>query len=266
VWTTGEPWNPDGPGFEPSKQPRQIVYSCDAYGWPVAGGGPGVGIVGLPQRTADGEIHPGKNPIVPDFGTDYSRLDEEPWWREVYKAAEAKPLGLILVRHGEADDGHEEMLDDERPLTKEGEKKLAKGFKGLARLGMTADRVVTSKTKRTEQTADLLSKAIGDGTYRTSDGLHHHDFDPKTACELIQEQPKGSTLALVGHHEWLGPFTDFLVNGTKMKGANGAPRKNHGIKFGYGSVARLEFENQRMPGNAHLHALFSPRSLRKLAK
>lgn len=262
--------NPDGRGFAPSKQPRQIVYSCDAYGYPVDGyygSGPGVGTVGLPQRTRDNEVHPGKNPIIPDYGIDLAHLAEEPWWRELYKAMEAaspaKPLLVLLVRHGEAEEPREDEVDDKRELTKEGAKKLEKAFKGLGRLGVTVDRVLTSPTKRTQETADLLSKELGDGSYRVEQGLHHADFDPESVCRAIDAAPKGSTLAIVGHHEWLGPFTDFLVHGTKVKTV---PANSHGIKYGFGSAGRVEFEGQRMPGKGNLTSLFSPRSLRKLAK
>lgn len=310
--------NPDEPGFEPSyHRPKHIVFARDEYGWPVHGSGsPGVGVVGLPSDLADGaHVLPGMNPMTPDYGQDYARLSEEPWWRDVFKevdksyctcrsttrtghANECKsepkaevlarmtpaerdvaidlataallkraedvdkpnPLLLFLVRHGEAGDQKEGEIDDKRALTPEGYSKTKKAFKGLARLGVSVDTTVCSPTMRGEQTAELFSKAMGDGAYRIDGALHPHDFDVKTVCEMIQKAPSGSSLAIVGHHAWLGALTSLIVNGPKTAS------NEHGVKYAYSGVGRLEFEKTRMPGNGQLTALFLPRTLRKLAK
>jgi phosphohistidine phosphatase len=253
--------NPDGLGLEPSyNRPRQIIYTADEYGWPECGG---PRTVGLPHNLREREQYPNRR-VIPDFGMDFATLEDEPWWRLLYKTADAgpKPLVLYLVRHGIPEGIHEDQTDDERGLSKVGAKKTAKAFKGLTRLGVQLDRTLSSPARRAQETAKLLSSELGDGAYRTPDGLHHHDFDVKKVLEEIDAAPAGSSLAIVGHHEYLGPLTSLLVDGTKTKAKN----EHHGVKYDFASVGRLEFEKARVPGQAHLTALFTPRSLRKLAK
>lgn len=253
------------PGKPDGYRPRQIVYSADEYGWPMWDGSPGPGTVGLPMRVDSVEAHPTRLPIIPDYGHDFACMESEPWWRDLYKAAgegKAKPLNLLLVNHSEAEEPREDQVDDDRELTAQGREDAEKAFKGLTRLGIIVDRTLSSPTKRAQKTAELLARELGDGAYRMQDGLHHNDFDVRKVLEAIDEMPSGSTLAIVGHREYLGTFTSLLVDGPTTK----TRTEKRALSFGHSSVGHLEFAGPRIPGKAVFKALFVSRSLRKLAK
>src|ERR671915_2383479 len=68
---------------------------------------------------------------------------------------------LYLIRHGIAEERGEAWPDDnKRPLTDEGMSRLRKSVRGLARLGVTFDVVLTSPLVRTRQTAEIVGASF----------------------------------------------------------------------------------------------------------
>src|SRR4029079_18690215 len=70
-------------------------------------------------------------------------------------------IELYLIRHGLAEERGEAWPDDaKRPLTQEGMARLRKSARGLARLGVAFDTILTSPLVRTRQTADAVASAF----------------------------------------------------------------------------------------------------------
>ena len=64
------------------------------------------------------------------------------------------PYELYLVRHGLAEERGDAWPDDtKRPLTDEGISRMRKAARGLARLGVSVEVVLTSPLVRARQTA-----------------------------------------------------------------------------------------------------------------
>ena len=64
---------------------------------------------------------------------------------------------LYLIRHGLAEERGEAWPDDtKRPLTDEGMSRMRKAARGLARLGVSFDAILTSPLTRARQTAGNL--------------------------------------------------------------------------------------------------------------
>ena len=71
------------------------------------------------------------------------------------------PYELYLVRHGLAEERGDAWPDDtKRPLTDEGISRMRKGARGLARLGLSVEVVLTSPLVRARQTAEILAAAL----------------------------------------------------------------------------------------------------------
>ena len=73
----------------------------------------------------------------------------------------AGPYELYFVRHGVAEDRGDAWPDDtKRPLTDEGMSRMRKAARGLARIGVSIDVVLTSPLVRARQTAELLAAGL----------------------------------------------------------------------------------------------------------
>src|SRR5436309_15955866 len=71
------------------------------------------------------------------------------------------PYQLYLIRHAIAEARGEAWPDDtKRPLSEDGTARMRKAARGLARLGVTFDVVLTSPLVRTRQTAEVVAGAF----------------------------------------------------------------------------------------------------------
>src|SRR5438034_3274223 len=73
----------------------------------------------------------------------------------------AAPYELYLIRHGIAEARGDAWPDDaKRPLTEDGISRLKKEARGLARLNVAFDVILTSPLVRTRQTAEVFAGAL----------------------------------------------------------------------------------------------------------
>src|SRR5262245_12823533 len=71
------------------------------------------------------------------------------------------PYELYLIRHAVAEERGDKWPDDtKRPLTEDGTSRMRKAARGLDRLGVTLDVVVTSPLVRAKQTAEVVASAL----------------------------------------------------------------------------------------------------------
>src|SRR3979411_2836134 len=99
----------------------------------------------------------------------------------------AGPFELYLIRHGIAEERGDTWPDDaKRPLTEEGMASMRKEARGLARLGVILDVVLSSPLVRAKQTAELLATGL----------------DPRPAIVSVDSLgPEGSYAAVVADLE-----------------------------------------------------------------
>ncbi len=158
-------------------------------------------------------------------------------------------MQLFVIRHAAALPRTARMRDEERPLTPEGRRRWARAVRGLARLGITFDRLYHSPWLRAVQTADALVDLVDGETVVTSELARR----PTAA---ILEELRGARVALVGHQPWLGELVGTLVFGDARAGAR--------LELKKGSVVWLE--GRPRAGGMILRALFCPRALRRLGR
>ena len=158
-------------------------------------------------------------------------------------------MQLFVIRHAIAEDAGPGQDDASRELTEDGERKLKQVVKGLRKLDVELDRILTSPWRRATQTAILLKPLCE---------------DPPLSTELLAQSPKAELLALiaemnettavVGHEPWLGELVAWL--------AFGDTRHGEALKLKKGGVAWLE--GMCVPGGMVLRAILPPSVLRNV--
>lgn len=167
-------------------------------------------------------------------------------------------MKLYLMRHGIA-----EMLgaggvlhDRDRALTAKGEKRVREIARGLRRLGVKPDVILTSPLRRARQTAELVAGELGlaDRLEETA----HLGVPPDSAAlirQLQKRRPPPQTVLLVGHEPHLSELAALLITGSVSEA---------GLTFKKGGVARLDAPALSAGRCATLEWLLPPRVLRRL--
>jgi len=167
----------------------------------------------------------------------------------------AGPYELYLIRHAVAEERGETWPDDaKRPLTADGMSRMRKTVRGLSRLGVTIDLILTSPLVRTRQTAEIVAAGL----------------DPKPALVNVESLAPGGTfaalvadlekharksrIALVGHEPAIGEIAARLIG------------SRHPFEFKKGAVCRIDIDVVPPAGPGDLRWFMPPRVLRAIKK
>src|SRR6202158_1765736 len=124
----------------------------------------------------------------------------------------AEPCRLYLIRHGLAEERGEGWPDDSRrPLSEEGMSRLRKEARGLVRLGVTFDVVLTSPLVRARQTADIVAGAFSTRPAIVVIESLAPDGTSQAVLSDLEKQARRTRIALVGHEPGLGELAARLV-------------------------------------------------------
>lgn len=165
-------------------------------------------------------------------------------------------MNIYLLRHGIAVSAEETAPDGERPLTAKGIKRLRKEARGLRRLGLNIDAILTSPLARARQTADIVAAALGlESRLTVVEALQPNCSVEELLAGLSDYQDR-KHLLLVGHEPLLSGTAAFLVTGKKTVALEIALKK--------GGLCHIEIDSlpPRNPGT--LRALLAPKQLRLL--
>jgi phosphohistidine phosphatase len=162
---------------------------------------------------------------------------------------------LYLVRHGVAEERGEAWPDDaKRPLSDEGIARMRKAARGLARLGVSIDVVLTSPLVRARQTAEIVADAIHPRpSLVTLDSLSPDGSYAAVVADL-EKQARKTRLALVGHEPGIGELAARLIG------------SRHAIEFRKGAICRIDLEALPPSGPGHLRWLMTTKILRAIRK
>ncbi len=167
-------------------------------------------------------------------------------------------MTLYLLRHGIAEPaGHgDPARDPHRALTPEGRRRIREIARGLRRLGVAPDLLLTSPLVRARQTAELVAEALdrADALEETPH-LGVPPDSPALVRELNHRRPRPTSILLVGHEPHLSEFTGWLIAG----------KAGAGLVFKKGGLARLDVPTLLAGGRcARLEWLLPPQVLRRL--
>jgi phosphohistidine phosphatase len=162
---------------------------------------------------------------------------------------------LYLVRHGVAEDRGEAWPDDaKRPLTDIGATRFRKSARGLKRLGVTLDVILTSPLVRTRQTSDILASVFDPRPpIVVVESLAPGGSYPSVVAE-IGKQSRHSRMALVGHEPDIGEMAAHLA------------KLRHRLEFKKGAVCRIDMETLTPQATGILRWFLTPRIMRALRR
>jgi phosphohistidine phosphatase len=141
---------------------------------------------------------------------------------------------LHLIRHAQAEEATEGLLDSDRSLTAKGHAQVERLLRALEHLDVQYDAIITSPRKRAVQTAQVLR--------HLSRKLQQNEFltGPPDAAVISHLQTCAvdglETMALVGHEPFLSELVSLLLLGT-IKHANQ-------FEFGKCALYALEFGDE----------------------
>jgi phosphohistidine phosphatase len=151
-------------------------------------------------------------------------------------------MRLYFLRHGEADWPDWKKPDDERPLTKAGDRELHQVGKFLARLGAKPDLILTSPLPRAAQTADIAAEHLK--VRVREEKLLEPGFQAEDLKRILRKYPE-QILMLVGHEP------DFSEVIAAVTGGD--------VKISKAGVALVEMDGSK----GRLLWLFPPRLAKK---
>ncbi len=167
-------------------------------------------------------------------------------------------MELLVIRHGIAEDkdewaehGHD---DDDRPLTKDGRRRMRNAARGLRRLVPDLPLLATSPLLRARETAAIVSAAY-DGTPAgdVAEALRPEgafaDFLP-----WMESRADHAAAGIVGHEPHLSCLVSWLLTG----------RTRSFIELKKGGACLLAFDDVLGSGRARLVWSLAPGHLRRL--
>ena len=167
-------------------------------------------------------------------------------------------MDLLIVRHAIAVDRGDPAYpwDDDRPLTPEGIHKFRLAAKGLEKLDVRPERILSSPLLRARQTAEILRDAVQphleiEYTPRLKPSAEFGEALGAVAALGVK------TVAVVGHEPHLSGFASYLLCG---------PSHSASLVFRKGAAALVRFPSEPAPGLGFLEWLLQPGALRRIAE
>ena len=165
-------------------------------------------------------------------------------------------MNLYILRHGIAADKLKwKGSDSDRPLTKEGIRKMKKGAKGMRRLGIHLDWILTSPYRRAYDTAKIVAKEFKLKKRLKITQMLATDGDPKALVRHLGRNFRSwESVLLAGHEPYLNRLIGILLAGTEKSG----------LELEKGGVVKLVSDSLTYGQCARLEWFISPKVLKKL--
>ena len=165
------------------------------------------------------------------------------------------PYELYFIRHGLAEDRGDAWPDDaKRPLTDEGMSRMRKAARGLARLGVSVEIVLTSPLVRARQTAEIVAAGLDPRPSLVNTDSLAPDGSYAAVVADLEKHARKSRIALVGHEPMMGELAARLIG------------SRHPIEIKKGGVCRIDLEDLPPAGPGDLRWMLTPKILRALKK
>jgi phosphohistidine phosphatase len=165
------------------------------------------------------------------------------------------PYELYFIRHGLAEERGEAWPDDaKRPLTDEGMSRMRKAVRGLSRMGVSIDVVLTSPLVRTRQTAEIVAGGLDPRPSLVNlESLAPAGSYAAVLADL-EKHARKCRIALVGHEPMIGEIAARVIG------------SRHSIEFKKGAVCRIDVETLPPAGPGELRFLMTPKILRLIKR
>lgn len=167
-------------------------------------------------------------------------------------------MNIYLMRHGIAlaQDDPSVVHDGERPLTGKGVKRMRQAAKGVRRLKIPFDGILTSPLVRARQSAEIVAAALGiESRLEEISGLAPESTVEHLMFGLSRYHDR-EHLLLVGHEPLLSSVAAALLGGRQTAKMT--------VSFKKGSLCRIEIDALPATTPGKLHWLLTPKQLRQL--
>jgi phosphohistidine phosphatase len=165
------------------------------------------------------------------------------------------PFELYLIRHGLAEERGEAWPDDaKRPLTDQGILRLRQAARGLARLGVSFDVILTSPLVRARQTAEVVASALDSRPSIVGIESLAPGGTFQSVFADVEKHARRSRIALVGHEPEVGELAGRLVGSRRP------------LEFKKGAICRIDVEALPPSDPGTLRWFVTPKILRSLRK
>jgi phosphohistidine phosphatase len=167
----------------------------------------------------------------------------------------AGPYELYLIRHGVAEERGDAWPDDnKRPLTDEGVARMRKAARGLARLGVALDVVLSSPLVRARQTAEIVATGLDPRPALVNVDSLAPDGSFAAIVSDLEKHARKNRVALVGHEPAIGELAARLIG------------SRHALEFKKGAVCRIDVDEIPPVGPGQLRWMLTPKILRSIRK
>jgi phosphohistidine phosphatase len=165
------------------------------------------------------------------------------------------PYQIFLIRHGVAEERGEAWPDDtKRPLTADGMSRMKKTARGLSRLGITFDLILSSPLVRARQTAEIVAAGVGGHPPIVNTDALAPGSDYAAVVSALDKHSRKAHIALVGHEPGMGELAARLIG------------SRHGIEFKKGAVCRIDLDEIPPNGPGDLRWMTPSKFLREVKK
>jgi len=139
------------------------------------------------------------------------------------------PYELYLIRHAVAEERGESWPDDaKRPLTDAGTARMRKAARGLVKMGVAFDVVLTSPYVRTRQTAEIVATAYDERPPIVAIDSLAPGGSVQSVLSDLERQTRRSRIAIVGHEPNIGELAARLAG------------SRYPLEFKKGAVCRID--------------------------
>ena len=166
-------------------------------------------------------------------------------------------MDCLFVRHGIAVAREEwEGKDVDRPLTKEGKRRVREVAEGLRRLDVRPTVIYASPARRAVETAQLLHDLLASRSLVQLRDELLPEAPPTEVVRLMQDIPPESCAVCIGHEPQLGMAASVLLSG---RASASFPLKKAG-------ACLIELSIPAKPGRGVLRWWLTPGQLRAIGK
>jgi len=171
-------------------------------------------------------------------------------------------MNLYFLRHAIAADKTEwKGPDSNRPLTKEGVHKMKKAAKGMRRLSLKIDWILTSPYRRAYDTAMIVAKELNLKNKLKITRSLAVDGDPRALVRhLALNFRTWESVMLVGHEPYLSQLIGVLIGGLTPLGSD----PSRSIELDKAGLAKISADSLSYDKCATLEWLLTPKILKKL--
>ena len=164
-------------------------------------------------------------------------------------------MDLYFLRNAKAASDGKADADDDRPLTKKGERKILRVAEAMRDMELGFDAIITSPLLRAVHSAEIVAK-----TFRLKDHVHHSShLGPRgnpalLVKEITTKHNEAKGLLLVGHEPSLGALISMLLVGDNSLE----------MIFKRGGLCKLTIEQLSYGKCASLCWLLAPSQLKRI--